>query len=113
MLEKSLRLRKHHEFSAVYRYKKSKATPSLVCYCMPNDGANNRFGFSLSKKIGKAHVRNRYKRRLREITRLHASSFRSGYDIILVARKNIVTLDYLQLEKEYLALMKKCGVYDA
>ena len=58
----------------------------MVIYVKANDLGHARFGFSLSKKVGKAHVRNLYKRRLSEIVRLHWEGF-GAYDVVVVARK--------------------------
>ena len=94
MLASPRRIKKRAEFSHIYRKKQSKANHYLVIYVKKNSLDHARFGFSLSKKVvGKAHVRNLYKRRLSEIVRLHWEGFQA-VDVVVVARKAIVDLDY-------------------
>jgi ribonuclease P protein component len=62
---------------------------------IPNGLEQSRFGFSVSKKVGKAVVRNRIKRLLREIVRL--TPVEPGWDIVFIARKAASTADYYQL----------------
>lgn len=113
MLQKVNRLRAYSSFQKVYTYKKSFANRYLVCYYLPReDSGATRFGFSISKKVGKAHIRNRLKRRLSEITRLHLAAFPNGYDIIIIVRRPAVDLSYQTLEKNYLSLLHKGGFYD-
>lgn len=111
MLASPLRIKKREEFSRIYRHKHSKANPYMVIYMKKNDCGHARFGFSLSKKIGKAHVRNCYKRRLSEIVRLHWEGFRA-FDVVVVARRGITTLDYPALEKAFLQLAERSGLYE-
>ncbi len=111
MLASPRRIKKRDEFSHIYRRKNARSNACMVIYVKANDLGHARFGFSLSKKVGKAHVRNLYKRRLSEIVRLHWEGF-GAYDVVVVARKPITTLDYHTLEKEFLKLAERSGIYD-
>ena len=112
MLASPRRIKKREEFSHIYRTRKSKANHYMVIYVKDNSMEHARFGFSLSKKIGKAHVRNLYKRRLSEIVRLHWEGFQPK-DVVVIARKPIVELDYQGLEREFLKLAERSGIYES
>lgn len=110
MLPRHLRLRARGDFSRVYQKGESKANRELVCYRLKNGLPYNRFGFSLSRKFGKAHQRNLYKRRLSEIIRLNIDHFVPGYDIIFIARKPLEACDYQACHRSLMHIAKKCGV---
>lgn len=82
----------------------------LVLYVRKNRTACNRVGVTVSKKLGKAVVRNRVRRRLREVYRLHESRFLPGWDIVVVARHRAITASFSDLTKAYLSLAKKSGI---
>ena len=82
----------------------------LVLYTRKNRTGENRVGITVSKKLGKAHVRNRTRRRLREVYRLNEAKFRPGWDIVVVARTKAVDAPFSQLTGSYLALAKKAGI---
>jgi ribonuclease P protein component len=82
----------------------------LVLYARKNRVGGNRVGVTVSKKLGKAVVRNRVRRRLREVYRLHESRFLPGWDIVVVARGRAVDASFSDLTRAYLALAKKCGI---
>ncbi len=103
-------LKKNREFTRVYSKGKSYATSNLVLYSLLNGFSENRVGFSISKKIGKAVVRNKLKRRLKEIIRLE-DNLKKGYDLVFIARKPIVELDYRRLKKDVVKLLKKAEIY--
>lgn len=67
-------------------------------------------GLTVSTKVGKAVVRNRIRRRLREIYRIHEDRFVPGYDMVVVARVRAAHAPYRVLEKEFLHLAAKTGV---
>ena len=103
-MEFSQSMKENHLFRRLYRRGQSAANRYLVLYCRPNGSRCNRVGLTVSAKLDHAVVRNRLRRRLREVYRLHESSFRRGYDLVVVARSRAVDADYHQLEKAYLAL---------
>ena len=102
-------LKLNHIFRRLYATK-GFAGPHLVLYVRRNRTNENRVGITVSKKLGKAHVRNRARRRLREVYRLNEAMFQSGWDIVVVARSRSVTADFSELTASYLALAKKAGI---
>ena len=105
-------LKKNREFKKVYDNGKSYATRNLVIYCLNyKKGKRNRYGLSVSKKIGNAVVRNKLKRRLREIIRKFEKEKEfKGYDIIFIARKPVIQLDYQSLKRNVKKLYKKMNI---
>ena len=86
------------------------ANGMLVLYARPNRLGVNRVGITTGKKLGHAVVRNRARRRLREVYRLNEHLFKPGFDIVVVARHKCVTADFQKLTKAYLSLAQKAGI---
>ena len=103
-------LKKNSDFRRLYTRGKSAVTPYLVVYCRRGRGDVNRLGYTVSTKLGHAVVRNRVRRRLREIYRLNAGRLRSGYDIVIVARSRCVGADYRKMEASFLKACDKLGL---
>lgn len=91
-------IKKNREFSRVYRSGKSKANRLLVLYQRPNHEKIARVGFSISKKVGNAPERNRLKRILKEIYRLHDIDQLVGNDLVFIVRANANGATYQELE---------------
>ena len=102
-------LKLNHIFQRLYR-SKGQANGYMVLYARPNRTQTNRVGITVGKKIGKAHIRNRTRRRLREIYRLNEDKFQPGWDIVVVARTKAVDADFGKLTAAYLSLAKKAGI---
>jgi ribonuclease P protein component len=82
----------------------------LVLYARRNRTSTNRVGITVSKKLGKAHIRNRIRRRLREVYRLNEDKFLPGWDIVLVARGKALDADFEALTRSFLSLAEKAGI---
>ena len=104
---KSLKL--NHIFQRLYRTN-GFANGYLVLYARKNREGMNRLGITVSKKLGKAHIRNRARRRLREVYRLNEDKFLPGWDIVLVARTRSVDSDFGKLTGAMLSLAQKAGL---
>ena len=102
-------LKLNHIFQRLYRTN-GQANGYLVLYARKNRSLTNRVGITVSKKLGKAHIRNRVRRRLREIYRLNEALFQPGWDIVVVARSRAVDADFDKLTRAYLQLAEKAGI---
>lgn len=102
-------LKLNHIFQRLYRTS-GQVNGYLVLYARRNRTQRNRVGITVSKKLGKAHVRNRVRRRLREVYRLNEERFQPGWDIVVVARARAVDAPFGELTRAYLALAQKAGI---
>ena len=101
----------NNQFRRLYQKGTSHVSPSVVMYVKQNGLAYNRLGITVSKKIGKAVVRNRAKRRLREIYRINLPVLKTGYDFVLVARGRTTTVPYPKLASDFISAAKNVGVF--
>jgi ribonuclease P protein component len=116
MLPRSERLRRRQDFAAVYARKKSWANALLVLYVRRYEsGSENsetrRIGFSVSKKVGKAHERNRLKRRLREICRTQLPDLRRPFDAVFVVRAPANAVNFTELAVATHELFHRAGLF--
>ena len=105
-------LKLNHIFRRLYATS-GQANSYLVLYARRNRLAQNRVGLTVGKKLGSAVVRNRVRRRLREIYRLNEMRFAPGWDIVIVARSRCVTAEFDKLTHAFLSLAEKAGILEA
>ena len=105
----STSLKYNHIFQRLYRTN-GQANGLLVLYARKNRTGTNRVGITVGKKLGKAHIRNRIRRRVREVYRLNEDSFRPGWDIVVVVRGKAIDASFAQLTESYLSLAKRAGI---
>jgi ribonuclease P protein component len=107
----SASLKLNHIFRRLYRTN-GQANSCLVLYARKNRTGTNRVGITVSKKLGKAVVRNRVRRRLREVYRLNEEQFLPGYDIVIVARSRAVDVSFQKLTESLLTLSGQAGILE-
>lgn len=98
-MKAAVTLKENYEFRRTYQKGVSAVSPVMVLYCRKNRLGRNRLGLVSSTKLGHAVVRNRCRRRLREVYRLEKPQLKTGYDIILVARSRTATAPWPELQK--------------
>ncbi|MFO7887647.1 MAG: ribonuclease P protein component [Eubacteriales bacterium] len=104
-------IRKNKDFKKVYKYGKSYADRNLVFFILKNNERNTRFGITTAKRINKAVVRNKIRRRLKHIVRENLDSVKDGYDVVVMSRVRGMDCDFKELENSFVKLGKKTKLY--
>ena len=94
------------DFDAVYRAGKRRASSHFVVFLKANDLPESRLGFSIKKAMGGAVVRNRIRRRVREMVRLNRTEIPAGWDIVIHPRSSVVKAPFAALAADLLRLLK-------
>jgi ribonuclease P protein component len=104
---RAVRLLQRGEFDAVYESGRRRASKQFLVFFRRRASADSasRFGISVKKALGGAVVRNRLKRRIREILRLHRQEIATGWDIVIHPRSSVATAAFAAIERELTALL--------
>ena len=103
-------LSKPQQYASVYSKGSSWTSSLVVMKVLPNGLTLSRYGFSVSKRVGKAVKRNRVKRLLRELLRI--MPLKSGWDIIFIARPAAATTDYASLKRTIEGLLSRASLLE-
>lgn len=110
-MQKRLRLRKKQDFAKVFRHGKAAANHQFVVYVRHSpEAVPFRFGVSASKKVGNAVIRNRIRRRVKEIVRHMEPFIKPRIDIVCIVRKPALDLDHAALTKSIHHVFKRAGI---
>lgn len=109
-MRRQQRLRKRTDFDAVYRKGRASANRLVALRLLRNHLPYNRYGFSVGKRLGKAVVRNRVKRRLREGVR--SLTLQPGWDVVISARRPAAAADYHELREAVAGLLSRAHILD-
>jgi len=112
MLRKANRLRRAREFGLVRKRGRRYTSDLVTLHVLPNSQLPLRAGFSVSKRVGKATVRNRVKRRLREGVRANLMEAKPGYDLIFTARPPAASSTYGEIRQAVEDLLRRGGLLD-
>jgi ribonuclease P protein component len=83
----------------------------MVLIALPNSLNQSRFGFAVSRRIGKAVQRNKIKRRMREAARLRQEQIQSGWDLLFIARAPISQVKYQEIDQSMYWLLKGLNLF--
>ena len=111
-MKRTMTVKENYEFRRIYAKGRSGVSPYLVVYVRPNRRGRNRLGGTVSTKLGHAVVRNRVRRRIREIFRLSQGKMKQGYDCIVVARTRAAHADYWELKRAFEKTCKKLDLWE-
>jgi ribonuclease P protein component len=104
---RACRLLRRAEFEAVYRNGRRRSSRHFVVFLLPRaTDVPSRFGTSVKRALGGAVVRNRIRRRIREIIRLHRQEFLTGWDMVIHPRAAVATAPFTHLAEELVALIQ-------
>ena len=110
-LRKSFRVKKEKDFNAIFQEGKSVANRKFVVYRLENSEQHFRVGLSVSKKLGNAVTRNQIKRRIRHVLITHKDQIIENLDFVVIARKGVEEMNYTEIEKNLLHVLKLANIY--
>lgn len=113
MLPKRHRLAKATDVRRVYDEGRCWSNRLLVLCKRPNGLAHSRYAFSVSRRVGKAVVRNRVRRRLREAIRPYLDLLAEGWDVMIIARRDAAKADFWTVERALTELLVSSGLFSS
>ncbi len=110
------RLRKHADYQRAYAAGRKRQSASMSWFLAPQQPGfagrppnSPRLGLTAGKVLGKAHERNRIKRRMREVLRRHLDLLPHGCDLIFHPRRTVLTIDFAKLEAEIVRILHQAN----
>jgi len=104
------RLRKHADYQRVYAEGRKRRSASMSWFlALRPETSMPRVGLTAGKVLGKAHERNRIKRRLREVLRRHLHELPSGCDLVLHPHRSVLTIEFTKLEAEIVRILEQAN----
>lgn len=104
-MKKKYIVKESTDFEKIIKTGKCKKNASFIIHFLKNDNKFDKYGISVSKKLGNAVFRNKYKRKIRAIIDNYKKVYINGQDYIIILRKGALDKDFHDLEKDFISLM--------
>ena len=104
-MKKKFIVKHNYDFEKIINEGIVKKNSSFVIYSLANNLNYDKYGISVSKKIGNAVIRNKYKRKIRSIIDNYKKNYVKGLDYIIILRRGAVEKSFQELEKDFFTLM--------
>ncbi len=106
----STRLSSRSDYLRIQKKGRMKKGRFLILLFLENGLTTSRFGLTVSRKLGNAVKRNRIRRRLREVERIHMRRIKTGFDVVAIARGRARDAAFKEMKEEYLELARNAGL---
>lgn len=103
-MKKKYIIRKNEEIQKIVKSSKKFVNKYFIVYFKENNLSYNRYCVSVSKKIGKAHTRNLFKRRVKDI--LMKNNINNSKDYVIILRNVVINISYEKMQYELLDILK-------
>ncbi len=111
-MNRTYSLKRHKEFRYTYRAGKAVSCRLFTLVYVPNRQHKLQIGFSVSKKVGNSVCRNRAKRRLRACVTPMLGQLKTGWNLIFIAREEVLTCPFEQMQQDMQRLLERAGVWE-
>lgn len=101
-------VKKNEDYNRIIKTCKSYKYKDYIAYVEKTEDSIYHFGFSVGKKIGNAVIRNKYKRRIKNI--LDKIDFKNNFNCIIIVKKGILDKSFKQMEEDLIELVKKINI---
>ena len=110
-MEKENRLKKRKQFNWTFKHGQKCYSKNLILVYNSSWAKEYKVGFSVTKKVGKAVVRNKVKRRLKEVVRKFKNNIAPKHTLIFIAKPEVVNISFDEIVCEVQYLLKKSGLF--
>ncbi len=102
------RIKKREDFVRLQEGGNKASARNLLLIYLPSSLSESRFGIVVTRRLDqRAVVRNRVRRKIREVLRLNRSRLKGSFDILIIARRGIESCTFQEIEKQILDLMRR------
>lgn len=110
-MKKKYRIKKSKEIEKIIKLRKSSANKYFVVYTTKDTTNENfRFAISVSKKLGKAHDRNKIKRRVKSIVDLNKNNINKNINFFIICRQGVQDIEYKVMSESLISLLKRNNI---